>query len=142
MKASLIVVLVVLAAPWAAISQTTRRPGEPNILTQPGSPAVLAPGRVNGAPAAMLRNRSGRSIIAYRIGWLDQAGKPAFSQRIERRITRGERIWIRPHEFGRYPDARFFVAEIAFGDGTGWRADVNQLRRQLTKELAPKTVPV
>ncbi len=140
MKVASLIVLI-FAAGLAAIAQSTPQ-SRLSILTQPGSPAVLSAGRVNGAPAAMLRNRSGRTIIAYRLGWLDPSGKPALGQRTMRRVAKGERIWVRPREFALYPDAHFFIAEVTFGDGTGWKADVNALRRKLTDRVVPKSVPV
>ncbi len=122
-------------------AQSASRPGEPKIIPQPGSPAMLSPGTLNHAPAAMLRNRSGKTIIAYRIGWLDAAGSPTFGKRIDRRIGKGERVWINSRDFAVNPTARFFIAEVAFGDGTNWKADLAALRRQATKKARP-TVPV
>ncbi len=131
--------LLLSAAVWA---QSSPRPGEPKIIPQPGSPAVLSAGHVNKAPAVQLRNRSGKTVVAYRLGWFDAAGKVSLGERTLLRLRRGERVWIRSRDFARYPGARFFIAELAFGNGTAWKADVDALRREETKEAVPSPVRV
>ncbi len=139
MKASLISLLV--AAGLAVAAQSTPQ-SRINILNQPGSPAILSGSRSSGAPRVVLRNRSGKTIIAYRLGWMAETGTPSFGQRTMLRVPKRETAQIRAREFLMYPNAHFFIAELAFGDGTAWKADVNVLRRQLTNKVAPKTVPV
>jgi hypothetical protein len=138
-KASLIALLV--AAGLAATAQSTP-PSRIKILAQPGSPAVLVGSRSSGTPRVILRNRSGKTIIAFRLGWMAETGKPSFGQRTMLHVPKQETAQIRAREFAAYPSAHFFIAELAFGDGTAWKADVTALRRQLTNRVLPKTVPV
>ena len=123
-----------------AFSQSTA-PAAVNIIPQPGSPAVLAAARRGDAPRVMLRNRSGKTVIAYRLGWLDVLGKVHVGERTLLRVARGGTGPVKSRAFVTYPDARFFIAEIAFGNGATWKANLEALRNEGSKQAIVR-VPV
>src|SRR4051794_11773294 len=117
MMKSAIIATVLLAAPWAAMAQSSC-PIQPSQVKDTASQLALD-----------FQNTSGKQIASYRFGltFFDLAGKPhAFPQALAQRVqmqSKGHRtaIWqTKLAQLFLFPYAQAFLQQVSFTDGTSW----------------------